>query len=63
VFRKLRKDVEYVQNRGSDLSCDLLQNICFEGGHAVAQLVEALRYNPERGGFDARWCHGNFLLT
>ena len=26
-------------------------------GHAVAQLIEALRYNPEGRGFDSRWCH------
>jgi len=32
-------------------------------GHAVAQLVEALRYKPEGRGFDARWCHWNFSLT
>jgi hypothetical protein len=32
-------------------------------GHAVAQLVEALRYNPEGSGFDFRWCHWNFSLT
>ena len=25
--------------------------------HAVAQLVEALRYKPEGRGFDFRWCH------
>ena len=25
-------------------------------GHAVAQLVEALRYKPEGRGFDSRWC-------
>ena len=31
--------------------------------YAVAQLVEALRYKPEGGGFDARWCHWNFSLT
>jgi hypothetical protein len=29
-------------------------------GHAVAQLVEALRYKPEGRGFDSRWCHWNF---
>jgi hypothetical protein len=29
----------------------------------VAQLVEALRYKPERRGFDSRWCHWNFSLT
>jgi len=26
-------------------------------GHAVAQLVEALRCKPEGRGFDSRWCH------
>jgi hypothetical protein len=31
-------------------------------GHAVAQLVEALRYKPEGRGFDSRWCHWNFFL-
>ena len=34
-----------------------------EGGHAVAQLVEALRYKPEGQGFDSRWCHWKFSLT
>jgi len=32
-------------------------------GHAVVQLVEALRYKPEGHGFDSRWCHWNFSLT
>ena len=32
-------------------------------GHAVAQLVEALRCKPEGRGFDSRWCHWNFSLT
>jgi len=31
--------------------------ICAEGGHAVTQLVEALRYKPKGRGFDSRWCH------
>ena len=42
-------------------------NLCFEKkspsilmGHAVAQLVEALRYKSEGRGFDSRWCHWNF---
>jgi hypothetical protein len=25
-------------------------------GHAVTQLVEAMRYKPEGLGFDSRWC-------
>jgi len=32
-------------------------------GHAVAQLVEALHYNPEGRGFDSRLFHWNFSLT
>jgi len=31
--------------------------------HAVAQLVEALRYEPEGHGFDSLWCQWNFSLT
>ena len=33
------------------------------GGHAVAQLVEALRYKPEGRGFYSWWCHCNVSLT
>jgi len=40
----------------------LFYNVVFEG-HAVAQLVEALRYKSEGRGFDSRWCHCNFSLT
>ena len=32
-------------------------------GHAVVQLVEALRYKPESRGFDSCWCLWNFSLT
>jgi hypothetical protein len=32
-------------------------------GHAVPQLVEALRYKPEGRGFDSRWFYWNFSLT
>ena len=35
---------------------------CFLLGHAVAQLVEALRYKPEGRGFDSRWCLWNFII-
>ena len=31
-----------------------------EGEHAVAQLLEALRYKQEGRGFDSRCCHKNF---
>jgi hypothetical protein len=31
-------------------------------GHAVVQLVEALRYKSECCGFDSRWCHWIFFI-
>ena len=31
-------------------------------GHAVVQLVEALRYKPEGRGFDSRWCQWIFFI-
>jgi len=31
-------------------------------GHAVVQLVEALRYKPEGHGLDSQWCHWNFFI-
>jgi len=49
----------------SDLAVTFRQiSECFMNcrGHAVAQLVEALRYKPEGRGFDSRWCHGNFFI-
>ena len=38
-------------------------NGSFQKGHAVVQLVKALRYNPEARGFDSRLGHWNFSLT
>ena len=35
----------------------------FRWGHAVAQMVKALRHKSEGRGFDSRWCHWNFSLT
>jgi hypothetical protein len=31
--------------------------------HVVAQLIEALRQQPEGRGFDSLWCHWNFSFT
>jgi len=44
-------------------SCIYLTQCELTMGHAVAQLVEALRYKSEGRGFDSRWCHLNFSLT
>ena len=33
------------------------------GGHAVAQLGEALCYKPEGRGFDSRWYYWDFSLS
>jgi hypothetical protein len=35
----------------------------YNTGHAVAQLIEALRYKPEDRGIDSWWCHWIFSLT
>ena len=45
------------------IKSDVVVRTYVSWGHAVAQLVEALRYKPEGGGFDSRWCHWNFSLT
>jgi hypothetical protein len=36
---------------------EISNGVAFTMGHAVAQLVEALRYKPEGCGFDSRWCY------
>jgi len=41
----------------------LAQVTCYMMGHAMAQLVETLRYKPEGLGFDSSWDHWNFSLT
>jgi hypothetical protein len=47
-----------IQQRFVEICCLHLE---FDG-HAVAQLVEALRYRLEGRGIDSRWCHWNFSL-
>jgi hypothetical protein len=37
--------------------CRINGLLCVTMGHAVAQLVEALRYKLEGCGFDSRWYH------
>jgi hypothetical protein len=32
-------------------------------GHALAQLIEALRYEPKDRGFDSRWRYWNFFMS
>ena len=39
------------------LNADFMSSTYFVWGHAVAQLVKALRYKPEGCGFESRWCH------
>jgi hypothetical protein len=42
-----------------ELLCDINTVI----GAVVAQLVEALHYNPAGHGFDSRWCQWTFPLA
>ena len=44
----------------SHLHLGLTSDYFFERGHAVAQLVEALRYKPKGRGLDSRLCLWNF---
>jgi len=48
---------------GSFMLLSEISRLLTTGGHAVAHLVEALRYKPEGRGFDSQWCHKNFSLT
>ena len=41
----------------------LSSRTCIDVGHAVAQLVEALRHKPEGRGFDSRWCYWEFFIA
>ena len=43
------------------MSQHFLTLACIGGGHTVAPLVEALRYEPEGRGFDSRWCLDFFI--
>ena len=59
----LMKDTNGITLPGSFWTCRLsyiyiITNLIW--GHAVAQLVEALRYKSEGRWFDSRWCHWNF---
>jgi hypothetical protein len=40
-----------------------LTNPLLFNGHAVAQLVDELRYKSKGRTFDSRWCHWYFPLT
>ena len=44
------------------ICCTYLFTYLHTWGHAVAQLVEALRYKSEGRGFDSRWCHWKFFI-
>jgi hypothetical protein len=46
---------------GVDVSWDIIQLYTQKRGHAVVQLVEALRYKPEGRVFDSRWCDSIFF--
>ena len=39
------------------VSLTVLRFLISSWGHAVAQLVETMRYKLEGRGFDSRWCH------
>ena len=44
----------------SNTSNEIFRSTSRKMGHAVAQLVQALRYKRGGRGFDSRWCHWDF---
>ena len=60
IFARFRPDANSVSH---SVFKNLWQSMELFMGHAVAQLVEALRYKPQGRGFNSRWCHWNFSLT
>ena len=46
----------------ADISDEITKCYYVSMGHAVAQLVEALRYKTEGRGFDSRLCHWIFFI-
>ena len=61
TFNVLKPDTS--MGATSTLSGDLKSLLTADKGHAVAQLVEALRYKLKGSGFDSWWSHWNFSLT
>jgi len=63
-FVELTKNVVLLCLNNINLLTPLFEvQYVYSGGHAVAQLVEALRYKSEGCRLDSRWCHWNFSLT
>ena len=56
IFIQLPPEILFILKR-------IKRDIIISVGHAVAQLVEALRYMSEGRGFNSLWCHWNFSLT
>jgi len=67
MYIRLCQRPYHVDNTGSRLIAAVKQRwawlvLGWVTGHAVAQLVEALRYKSEGRGFYSRWCYWNFSL-
>ena len=67
-FNSAFKELKHIQSKGIQVydTYTIVSNCttyCKHLGHAVAQLVEALRYKSEGRGFDSRWYQWNFSLT
>ena len=59
-------NLNFLEHSGSLRACNgtaLPLPLLITKGHAVAQLIGALRYKAEGCGFDSRWCHSNVSLT
>jgi len=53
----------HVYHASSDMNTLILSVYVFKRGHAVAQVVDALRHKHEDRGFDSPWFNWNVSLT
>jgi hypothetical protein len=44
-----------------DLKRNLFYSVLYTTGYALVELVEALPYKMEGGGFESRWCNLEFF--
>jgi hypothetical protein len=60
MFLALTKSLQFLKETANAL--EYMNVTTLRGTLLVAQLVEALRYKPEGGGFDSRWYHLIFFI-
>ena len=63
IFTVILNTLIHCRKKSAFLFLNILVRRIINGGHAVVQLFEALRYKPEGRGLDFRWCHRTSSMT